>query len=129
MTDPAEISVDQVLNRAEALERRGRIAEAVGLYREILRRFPGNRSAAYKLRRLARSSGNLTANNGAHPSGNVPSRKMLDPLMGLYHQPKFRIWFLFPVPFWADCSRFDCAFWAALMRVTGLEVVLDCAHA
>jgi predicted O-linked N-acetylglucosamine transferase (SPINDLY family) len=72
-----KFSVEQTLRKARALSRAGDKAAAEQLYREVLQRFPGNKSAAAELQCLS------------FPAGKEPPEADLDRLVALYGQ---RLW-------------------------------------
>src|SRR3954466_866491 len=49
-----KLSVDQALRKARGLSRSGDVAAAELLYRDVLARFPGNKTAAAELQALSR---------------------------------------------------------------------------
>ena len=73
-------SVKTALSKASAHVRRGEVAQAVKLYEEVLRKYPGNKAASQALSMLL----------GSFDSSAVkPPQNMMDRLSALYDQQEF----------------------------------------
>lgn len=74
--------VDDALAQARALEKAGQVARAAQVYREVLRRQPGNKLAKKRLNAL--ESGATTIGTGISPT--EPEQSRINAMVGLYRQ-------------------------------------------